>query len=501
VSTANKGRNIYLFFVSNNRLWPSFPNSLLSLCNPLIDAGYNPRIIDTELEGLSDIVLEDPLLAGFSVYTDANIAKALKIAAMVRQRYPAVPLVWGGPHAIMMPDQTARHPLVDFVCYGEGEIPIVELARSLSDGSRSFENVRGIIWKDKRGLCVKNAPSEYVDLDRLKVYPYDVLNQQLYHLSRGKVYYEASRGCTYSCRFCSYDHRKWRYRSAELVIEDLTKIDEKFSPQEIQVLDANHFMKPDWVNQIWSEKSDRGLLFRWETNCRFDTLVRMDEKLLDTIAKAGCYQLRLGAESGSQKILDYLNKGITVDQILIGIRRCLEHKINPLVSFMIGYPHEDDRDIEATVALINTIRRDFPGAQINGLFQFQPYPNTKIFQEIRKDYQIPQPAGLDGWSRYQIVEMHRSDFPWLDNRRYKRYQLLNSIVSYIFFADKLKSMPYQQRCSIPLLKNRLFFGIFTLCDKLFRDCFIRLRWDKRIFVLPIEWYIWNFVRKHILKLF
>jgi anaerobic magnesium-protoporphyrin IX monomethyl ester cyclase len=494
-------KNIYLFYVSNNPLWRTFPNSLLSLCDPLIEAGFNPRIIDTALEGWSDVVLDDPLFVGFSIYTDSNIAIALKIAAMVRQKHPDVPLVWGGSHAITIPDQTARHPLVDFVCYGEGETAVVELARALSEGKRSFEQVRGFIWKDHNGVCVKNAPSPNVELDRLQVYPYDVLNQDAYNLKNGKVYYEASRGCTYSCRFCSYDHSSWRYRSAQRVIEDLVKIDKKFSPEEIQIIDANHFMKLDWVQEIWSEKKKRGLPFRWETNCRFDTLSRMDDRVLDTIAQSGCYQLRLGAESGSQKILDYLNKGITVGQILTGIRRCREHKIDPLISFMIGYPHEDDRDVEATVSLIDTIRKEFPEAGINGLYQFQPYPNSKIYDDIRKEFTIPEPESLEGWARYQIFEMHRSAFPWLDDRRYRRCQLLNSIVSYIFFADKVAHMPYQQRRGIPFLRNRFIFRIFTWFHVIFSRIFVRLRWEKRVYTLPIEWHLWNFVRKHVLKLF
>jgi anaerobic magnesium-protoporphyrin IX monomethyl ester cyclase len=494
-------KNIYLFYVSNNPLWRSFPNSLLSLCGPLREAGFNPRIIDTALEGWSDSALDDPLFVGFSIYTDSNIATALKIAAAVRHRHPGVPLVWGGTHAIMIPEQTARHPLADFVCYGEGEIAAVELARALSEGRRSFEQVPGFIWKDRNGACVRNAPSPHADLDRLQVYPYDVLNQDVYYLKNGKIFYEASRGCTYACRFCSYDHSKWRYRSAQRVVEDLVKINDTFSPAEIQVIDANHFVKLDWVRDIWSEKKRRGLPFRWETNCRFDTLSRMDDALLETIAQSGCYQLRLGAESGSQKILDYLNKGITVDQIITGIRRCREHKIYPLVSFMIGYPHEDDRDVDATVSLINTIRKEFPGAGINGLFQFQPYPDSKIYDEIHREFTIPEPASLDGWARYQIFEMHRSAFPWLDDRRFRRCRILNSIVSYIFFADKLTTMPYEQRKTIPFLRNGFVFKVFKICHAVFSAVFVRLRWEKRVYALPIEWYLWNFVRKHIVKLF
>jgi radical SAM superfamily enzyme YgiQ (UPF0313 family) len=494
-------KNIYLFYFSSNPLWSSFPNSLLALCNPLIRAGFVPKIIDTALVGWNNEPLVDPLFAGFNIFTDTNIHKAIEVAGAIRARHPQLPLVWGGPHVIVLPDQTARHRLVDVACYGEGEAVVVELARSFEAGSRSLGHIPGIIWKDERGECIKNVPAPYVELDQQSLYPYHILNQNLYRLKRGKIYYEASRGCPFMCRFCSYDHRKWRYRSADLVVRDLALLEKQFSPEEIQVTDANHFMKLDWVEAIWSQKHARGLSFRWETNCRFDTLSRMDERIFETIARSGCYQLRLGAESGSQKILDYLNKGITVDQILVGIERCHRYKINPLVSFMIGYPHEDDQDIAATVSLINRIKKDFPRAEINGLFQFQPYPDTQIFDEVTKEYNIPQPASLEGWAKYQIFEMHRMDFPWLDNKRYSRYQTMNSIVSYIFFFDKLRSMPERQRAGIPLLRHRIVFWFVCLIDWVVRNTFVKLRWELNVYAFPLEWRVWNFIRKHILKLF
>jgi anaerobic magnesium-protoporphyrin IX monomethyl ester cyclase len=494
-------KNIYLFYLSNNPLWRSFPNSLLALCNPLIKAGFVPKIIDTALEGWNNEPLVDPLFVGFTTFTDANILKALEVAKAIRARYPDLPLVWGGPHVIVLAEQTARHPLVDVACYGEGEPVVVELARSFEAGQKSLGHIPGIIWKDERGECVKNPPAAYVDLDQESMYPYQILNQKVYHLKRGKIYYEASRGCPFMCRFCSYDHSKWRHRSADNVVNDLALLEKQFSPEEIQVIDANHFMKLDWVEAIWSQKHARGLSFRWETNCRFDTISRMDERIFETIARSGCYQLRLGAESGSQKILDYLNKGITIEQILTGIERCQRHKINPLISFMIGYPHEDDKDIAATVSLINRIKKDFPRAEINGLFQFQPYPNTKIFDEITREYNIPQPSSLDGWAQNQIIEMHRTDFPWLDNRRYSRYQVMNSIVSYIFFFDKLRSMPQHQRSGIPLVRHRVVFWLFCVVDAVIRNTFVKLRWKMNVYAFPFEWHFWNFIRRHILKLF
>ncbi|MFH1398315.1 MAG: radical SAM protein [Candidatus Omnitrophota bacterium] len=493
--------DVYLFYVSNNKLWRYFPNSVLSLCNPLRDEGFEPVIFDTVFKRFKITDLKGALFVGFSIYTDTNITLALEIASAIRRAYPQLPLVWGGPHAIMVPEQTSKHPLVDFVSYGEGETAIVELAKAIAVGKTSFENVPGIIWKDGKGNRIKNPPAGYVNMDKLQIYPYELLNEDVYNLRHGKMYYEASRGCPYGCKFCSYDHTRWRYRSAQKVIDDLAVIEEKFSPKEIQIIDANHFMDLSWVEEIWQGKIKRNLQFKWETNCRFDTLSKMPERALEALASSGCYQLRLGAESGSQRILDYLNKGITVEQILSGIELCQKHKINALISFMVGYPPEEQKDVDATVELINQIKKRFSRAQINGLFQFQPYTNTRIFKEITAQHSIPQPKGLDGWSDYQIIEIHRKDFPWLRDKKYRDYLVMNAIISYLFFSEKLKNMPIQQRKAIAVFKNDAAFALFKLLDFFIKRVFVDLRWRKRIMLFPAEWYIWNFIRKNILKLY
>lgn len=492
--------NVYLFYVSNNRLWRYFPNSVLALANPLIKAGFNPIIVDTALQDWRAIPIVDPLFIGFSAYTDANISVAITIAKEMRRVYPQLKLAWGGPHVIMLPEQTIEHPLVDFACVGEGETTVSAMAKAIAAEKTDFHNVPGVYWKNSRGQVVRNSPAAFVNLDEQDLYPYHLLDEKLYTLKNGKIYYEASRGCPFGCKFCSYDHEKWRIRSPKKVVDDLADIETQFSPIEIQIIDANHFIDLSWARQIWNEKLKRGLKFRWETNCRFDVLAKMPDDMLSLIRHSGCYQLRFGAESGSQEILDYLNKGITVGQIISGVERCSKAGINPVLSFMMGYPIEDEARLALTVGLIDELWKKFPGIQINGLFQFQPYPNTKIFSEISEKFSIPQPGSLEGWSDYKIIEFHRTDFPWMGRKEYRRYVVLNSIVSYVFFADRLLSMPYEQRKHIFLFRFGLVLGFFRFIDFLIRKISLRLRWRRRIILFPFEWYAWNFIRERVLKI-
>lgn len=493
-------RNVYLFYAANNRLWRHFPNAVLALANPLREAGFNPVIIDTQLQDWRTIPIVDPLFCGFSIYTESTIATVLAIASELKGRFPAVKYAWGGPHVIMLPEQTAQHPLVDFACYGEGEAAVVALARAIDEGRNDFHDVPGIVWK-RDGIPVKNPPAGYTDMDAVTLYPFDLLDEGIYSLKHGKMYYEASRGCPFQCAFCSYDHTKWRPRSASAVVRDLAEIEARFAPAEIQISDANHFMNAQWVEEIWRKKKEKGLAFVWETNCRFDLLARLKDDTLRLIKESGCYQLRLGAESGSQKILDYLNKGIKVDQIISGVERCRRHGINALLSFMTGYPAEDDADVEATTRLIDTLRRRFPGIHINGMFQFVPYPNTKIYQDLLKEYPIPQPKSLDEWGRYHMNEVHRTDFPWLDERKFRRTIVLNSITSYVFFSNKLLTMPAAQRRHLPVFRWGVALVLFRMMNWFIHATVINLRWKRKFMLFPLEWHFWNLIRQKILKLF
>ena len=223
--------NVYLFYVSNNRLWRYFPNSVLALANPILKSGFNPIIVDTALQDWHAVPIVDPLFIGFSAYTDSNISVAVAIAKEMRRSYPHLKLAWGGPHVIMLPEQTIEHPLVDFACFGEGETAVSALAKAIAAKEKDFRNVPGVYWKNSLGEIVKNHPAAYVNLDEQELYPYRLLDERLYPLKNGKMYYEASRGCPFGCKFCSYDHEKWRTRSPSRVVDDLAVIEAEFSPR------------------------------------------------------------------------------------------------------------------------------------------------------------------------------------------------------------------------------------------------------------------------------
>lgn len=493
----DKSRKIYLIYTSNNRFYPHFPNSVLVLASELLKAGFQPKIIDTELGNWQKYDFGDALFVGISTFTGYWLKTALVISRKIRTQWPKIPIFWGGPHVVALPEVTIRHELVDVVCYGEGEKVIVTLANAVLNDRRDYSKINGIIYKNASGEIIKNDPGPLVNMDGIDFLPYNLLNLALYPIKHGRVYYESSRGCVFKCRFCDYDHRtRWRGKSVEKVINEFKKIVTFFNPEEILILDAYFFGNIKRAEEICKRKIECGLQFRWNTSCRFDTLSKMSDEMLILLKKSGCFGLTFGGESGSIKVQRYIDKEITREQILSGVRKCLKHRITPTVAFMTGFPIETSEDLNETLNLIDLLQKEYHGVEINGLRLLQHFPDTPLTQEIVENYNIHQPSDLEGWIKYDVIWPRRSNYPWLSNSEYSLRRTLSAIVNYNYVASRLLNFPWEQRKGTAL-RSSVIFGLFKFLDKIVQIS-VYLRWSKKIVRFPLEWKLWDLIRRHVL---
>ncbi|MFH1369305.1 MAG: radical SAM protein [Elusimicrobiota bacterium] len=496
---SQKTKKVYLIYTCNNPLYPYFPSSSLSLAGVLLKSGYSPVIIDSELEDWRKYDLSDALCVCVSTFTGPWLGSALKITAEIKRKYPGIKVFWGGPHSIALPEVTAKHPLIDAVCHTEGENVITGLVNAVYGGTEDYSGIKGIIFRDKSGRIVQNEPPEVVDLDTLDLPPYGLLNLKLYSVKHGRIYYQSSRGCPYRCRFCVCENRtKWRGMSPEKVISDFKKIEELFAPEEIQVFDGNFFANPERVRKILSLKVQNGIDFNWSAYCRFDTVARFSDRDLELLKQSKCTELKFGGESASPKILKYIDKETKPEWIAEGVRRTMKHGIIPTLSFMTGFPVETEADLNITLDTINSLKKEFPAIEINGLFMLQHLPNTPLTQEVIEKYGIRQPDTLEKWVTHHMTWTTRSDYPWMTDREYSLRKTLSSIIGYQYVSDVLTRMSESQRKGT-ILRSKLLFGLFRLTDMIVRNIFIPLRWDRRIVFLPVEWRIWDFIRKQVLR--
>ena len=389
-------------------------------------------------------------------------------------------MVWGGSHPTFFIDQTIAHPLVDIVCFGEGEITFFELA-----SGHELSQIKGIIYK-KDGQIIKNQMRELHDPAQTKLFNWDLVAPEI--LKKLELIPSlTSRGCPHRCTFCinAIVKNRWRGRTVEQVLEDLRIIKSKdyFSGKGLRFWDENFFVDINRSKNIVAGMIERGLILPWETTVRADYLKEgmIDDNFMSDLKKSGCYLLSFGAESGSPIILKKIKKDIAPDQIVNSARMCLKYGIIPQYSFMIGLPGETKADMMLTLKVIDRLVKLSPLVQILGPQAFRPYPGSELYREcLASGWQAPQ--SLDEWAHLvqnELSYLTVQNFPWV---KYKDF--VESMEAYVRFgAMNLKSAMGSSVRAQKFLKL-----IFVLvCE---------LRWKLKFFYFPFEY---KLAKKFVVK--
>lgn len=285
---------------------------------------------------------------------------------------------------------------MDIICRNEGELTFPELVKRLAD-RQPIDNVPGITWKDRHEKVIHNPDRDLVEMDSVVLYPYHLLDLKKYPVIRERFPYQSSRGCPCRCRFCSFDVlKRWRPKSPGKMADDLQWVLEAFHPHDIEMADDNFFVSRKRVKEFCEEVLTRSLSFRWSGNCRFDYFVEYEDEFVELLKASGCYLLCFGGESGSDRILDYLDKKLHRQQIIESVKKARDHQLRIQISFMCGFPGETQEDISSTLSLIDEIKRVYPSTEINGFFVYTPYPGSALFDEVQH-FGFHPPAILEEW--------------------------------------------------------------------------------------------------------
>jgi len=316
----------------------------------------------------------DPDVVGITS-TTSMIPDAYAIAKIAKRYNENVKIVMGGPHVTFLPETTFQEcPCIDFIVRGEGELTFRELIDSL-ERDRDPSNILGlsINLRDK----VKNNPPRPLikDIDTIPMPSYDLLPMEKYQADGvrfGTVM--TSRGCPFNCAFCSSSlqfGKRWRGHSDSRVIEELKHLHEKYRIQEIEFLDDTFTLNKHRAIRIARRMVREGLDISWSASSRVDTFT---EEVAEAMKKSGCHTIYFGIESGSQKTLNFIGKGITPEQSISAVKKAKKHKLRALGSFVIGFPEETKEDIEKTIKLSKKVGVDFAQFTIA-----TPYPGTKLW--------------------------------------------------------------------------------------------------------------------------
>ena len=250
------------------------PHALLTIAAPLLQAGYRVKILDQRVEAITTQVLDsliskDLICVGISSMTGTQIRNALNLSKIVRELTDGkVPLVWGGCHPAVTPEQTAEHPYVDIVVEGEGDETFVELLKAI-ENKEDLRKVKGLTYKDG-SETVKTGYRPLLNVEELLPIPWELLNvekyvhRDMYVKGRQRVLDlgQTSRGCPFDCGFCSsaeIRERKWRAMSSEKSLDLITESVHRFNLDGIWLRDDEFYINRKRASAIFKGMIDRKL--------------------------------------------------------------------------------------------------------------------------------------------------------------------------------------------------------------------------------------------------
>ena len=405
------------------------PHALLSIAAPLVDAGYKVKIIDQRVDPFWDITLKKHLTpslicAGISTMIGTQISFAIKAAQLLRNyKDGKIPIVWGGPHPSSLPEQTAESCFVDIVCVGEGEDTFLDIVNHLKSGT-SIDAVSGICYR-KNGRIILTPPRPFIDMEQMLPVPWQLVNVKDYihpdlylrGSSRNLDIGQTSRGCPYNCGFCSsaaLRKRKWRPMSAQKSIEMIVSAVRRFKLTGFWLRDDEFYIDRGRANEICEGIIREKLNVHWYTSgTRVDVFNKASDEELFLLKRSGANVLKFGAESGSDRILKLMNKGICVEDTIRANIKAGKIGLIPAFALMMGFPTETFEEINMTVDLAARLKKDNPQAQFETIAPYTALPATPLFN-LAIQHGLKPPGRLEGWTNWVV---HEKDYvgrklPW-----------------------------------------------------------------------------------------
>jgi anaerobic magnesium-protoporphyrin IX monomethyl ester cyclase len=335
---------------------PYVPLGLLYICSHLRNKGFDVEVFDTTFSSLPDLTrhlqTETPSVLG--VY--ANLMTRSTVVNIVRIAHEAGwTTIVGGPE----PGAYVREYLesgADVVVLGEGEITMEELLPALRQNSdAALCSVHGIAFLQEDGQVHQTPPREQIpDLDSQPWPARDAIDVIRYVRTwrdahgQGSLSFITARGCPYRCKWCSHQvfgmtHRR---RKPLAVVDEVEWLLSTYQPDMVWIADDVFTIHHGWLRQYTAEMRRRGLRIPFECISRAD---RLNDEVVDLLAELGCFRVWIGSESGSQRILNSMERGVTVEQVQSAVSSCKKRGIQTGMFLMWGYQGEEIQDIEATI--------------------------------------------------------------------------------------------------------------------------------------------------------
>lgn len=437
----------------NKQFWP--PLGLAYIAAVLEKHGHKPIIIDRDLllkengldfrktdkDTLDLIASFKPGFVGFSV-TTPNVSDASNVSTMVKKEFPGITTIIGGPHCIGEPILTLEKcPSIDILARGEGENTMLELANG-----RALPEVTGINYRNKNGEIVSNPDRELIEnLDDLPMPARHLLKMSSYlrpsrftsrNLSLRTTHIFTARGCPFRCHYCAGPisfSGKVRYHSPARVASEIEHLISEYSIEALYFAEDMFLANKKRAREVLSLFIEKGINKKIKWMAQLSTNI-VDKEYLELMKAAGCVHVEYGFESGSQRILDLMNKKTTVAKNLAAVKMTNEVGLRFQGNIIAGYPGETEDDFRQTIDFLKKTKPHNIGFNL-----FMPLPGSFIYNKLKEDgKQILDWDSIGDPTTAQInyADMPKSKFEELYLTA--RFKVILPINLYYFIKDNLK---------------------------------------------------------------
>lgn len=438
------------------------PLSLMYVAGILEKASVEVQIIDliaerlTFAQALERIKLFAPDLLGFTLST-YSFHPLLSWINQFKEE-TGIPIIVGGAHVSLYPEETMSHKAIDFAIIGEAELPLPEFVRAFKEKT-SFHGLKSLGFRDNGKLILDRTRQAIENIDDVPLPARHLIRNELYYniltKRRNFTAMMSTRGCPFRCTFCDQKTPPYRLRTAKSFVEEIKLVYHEFGVREFDIYDSTFTANRQRVIEICdllvAEKMDIGWTIR-------STLMAITHEVLDALKRAGCHTIMYGVETSSEEILKQMRKKIRPEVAWDRINYTHKIGIRTLGFFMFGYPGETKETIEDTIRFSLKLPLDY--AQYTVLV---PFPDTEIYNYYRKNSDLG-----DYWGEYtrhpekekEIELLHtkvtRAEASKLLGQAYRRFYFRPRIIWRRFIEIKSgNEFMRLARGAIGILKNSM----------------------------------------------
>lgn len=427
------------------------PLGTMLVASQLKDEGFDVDFFDGNLrydyeQGLTGALKDNPLFVGMYV-TFLQLPAAIALSKAVKGISPSAKIVWGGPFPSIFSDTIMKENFVDCVVLNDGAATTRKMAVALREGA-PFSEIQGIRYHNLEGNPVSTGGAPEDNFDSLCNIDYDLVNVDDY-CDKFDVYLERARhaqikrsmpvltglGCSYKCGFCENAllNNRHRSKSAKDIIGEIKYLMKRYMIDSFALFDEDFFIDKKRCLEFIDLIKKEGLKFNWGTQVRANYFNNnyICGDFVRRLEESGCIHLAVGAESGSQKVLDFINKQILVGDLINSAEILMDSPITISYSFINFLPEENLSDRIKSYKLIQKLTGIKKNSFVSSFHTYYPYPGTPLTQHAQRRYNFRFPGRLDEFSKIAMDFEHYVSkiLPWYNKAEVKR----NKVVYFYFY--------------------------------------------------------------------